>query len=101
MQVILQVVGHAGPAVPVVDGEESELRVTLEVRKRSTSEIRNKFIKQNSFLFTSEIGIKFMKQNIYFVFNSGFKFIPLREEHVSEERSVIILLIEMNRLSKI
>lgn len=67
MQVILQVVGHAGPAVTVVDGEESELRVALEVRKRSTSEIRNKFIKQNSFLFTSEIQIKFIKLNILYI----------------------------------
>ena len=39
VKVVLQVVRDAGAAVAVVDGEESQLGVALEVRKRGTPEI--------------------------------------------------------------
>ncbi len=61
MQVILQVVGHAGPAVPVVDGEESELRVTLEVRKRSTSEIES-ILFNKTFIFDLKLELNLLNK---------------------------------------
>lgn len=36
MQVVLEVVGDAGAAVSVVDGEVGELGIALEVRERGT-----------------------------------------------------------------